>query len=92
MTANDLALLMAALLDPFRIIVVLIVLWRFFNWWGVAAAIILSAILSEALLTEMQHSRNFGEGLLAGIVASSLITAICYYFMGVWKAQRRRKQ
>jgi hypothetical protein len=78
------AMVFAAMLDPVRFLVVFWVLYfsRKHEKWSLPKtfliAIVVSATVSETVLTMIQVTRTWGEGLIVGLVASGVQAVICH--------------
>ena len=76
------AMIVVGILDPIRLILVLaiVALWR--SPWAILVATLVSALVSETLLTATQLARVWGYGIAPGLVASLVQAA-----RGLWPVQ-----
>jgi len=80
--------LIAALTDPvkFLIILPLIIMWTkkgWSRWKMIAVATLIGGLASELLLTWLQGTRTFGQGLDVHLIASLIISCL-----SIWLAER----
>ena len=80
--------LAAKLLDPASIVIVLFVILCSKQKWIIPVAGVIAAIIVETILTSMQVTRSWGQGLFFGLSAS-LIHAVLIYWM---VSQFRKKE
>jgi uncharacterized membrane protein YraQ (UPF0718 family) len=88
---GTLAALIASFIDPIRFGITLGVSLCSRKWWIVAVAAIVSAIISETLLTSIQTTRQWGDGMLPGIIASVVQAVLCYSVIGIIRRSRKQK-
>ena len=75
---NLLAIIIAKLLDPVSVIITVIVVLFSRSAWIVPVAAIVAALSVESMLVSTQFSRNFGDGIVLGLVASMIHATIAF--------------
>jgi hypothetical protein len=81
------AMLLASFLDPVRVGIVALIVWLWRSPWGVVAAIVVSAVAVESLLTAVQFTRVWGEGIVPGVLVSVIQAGlICWLWR--WRPNR----
>ncbi|MGF6862843.1 hypothetical protein ABIE69_003433 [Rhodobacteraceae bacterium MBR-64] len=74
------AVFIAKLLDPVGFFVALVVVLFSKKKWIILLAAVLAAVVGETILTSIQYTRNWGQGLpigfLAGLVHASIVFGI----------------
>lgn len=63
---------LAGLLDPVRAAIIAIFRVCSSNIWVMAAGVIVSAVVVESMLTATQITRVWGQGLVTGLIASTV--------------------
>lgn len=83
---NNLAVILGTvvgkLLDPVSFIVALVVTTFSREKWIIVVAAICAAIVTETVLTSMQVTRSWGQGIVPGIIASFLHAAFSFWVVG----------
>ena len=79
------AMLLAKFLDPIGFIVVLVISFITRDKWIIPVAAIAGALIIETVLTSIQITRTWGQGLPIGIIASGLHVVLCYWLIGKFK-------
>jgi hypothetical protein len=78
------AVFLAKLLDPVGFVVALIVVMFSRKKWIILLAAVLAALVVETMLSSIQHTRTWGQGLpigfLVGLVHASTVFAIRWWF------------
>ena len=82
------AVLLAAFLDPIRALITFACGFLSRRAIGVLLAAVASAVICETILTGAHVWRYWGQGIVAGFIASLLQAAVIYLAV---KAMRRRR-
>ncbi len=78
------AVLIAQMLDPVRVLAVWLVMWAVGGWKGAVVGILVSAVVAEIILVALSTTREFGQGLPTGLVASALLAAIGFGLRSIY--------
>ncbi len=82
--------IIAAILDPIKLVVAVGVFTISFNRYMLALGVVAGGLISEAILTKMQITRQFGDGLVVQLIGSLVVTVVVYL---VWlKIKSTKKQ
>lgn len=84
------AVLIAQMLDPVRVLAVWLLMWTVGGWKGALVGVLASAVVAEIVLVAVSTSREFGQGLHTGLVASVLLAAIGFGLRGIYLRLRQR--
>lgn len=81
-------LLIASLTDPAKWLVILVIAIALLKkkiaiWQVIAISTVVGGVASEALLTAMQTTRTFGQGIIIHLLASFILS-----FVGVWLVKK----
>ena len=77
------AVLTASLLSPVRLIVTLLIVLLSKRGWIIPVAAVTSAAVVETLLTTLQMTRVWGDGLVVGLAASLIHASLIYWIRGL---------
>ena len=72
------AVFLAALLDPIRLVIALLVVLFSRQKWIILVAAAISALAIETLLSSTQHTRTWGQGLPVGSIASLVHASLVF--------------
>jgi nucleoside permease NupC len=89
---GTLALILASLIDPIRFAITLAVTLFSRQKWIIPVSAIVSAIASETLLTSIQMSRTWGEGILPGVIASGIQALLCFWAVAKFRRSRKKSE
>lgn len=84
------AILLASLLSPVRLIITLVVVLLSKRKWIIPVAAATSAVAVETLLTAQQETRDWGEGIVVGLLASLIYASVIYWIRGRVIRKRER--
>jgi glucan phosphoethanolaminetransferase (alkaline phosphatase superfamily) len=73
------------LLDPIGFVIVLLVSLLSRQRWIIPVAALTGAVIAEALLTAMQYTRVWGQGIVAGVFASTIHALACYLVLSLFR-------
>ncbi len=81
-------LLIASLTDPAKWLVILVIAIALLKkkiaiWQVIAISTVVGGVASEALLTAMQTTRTFGQGIIIHLLARFILS-----FVGVWLVKK----
>ena len=83
---NSLAVILGTvvgkLLDPLSFVVALIVTAFSREKWIIVVAALCAALITETVITSMQVSRSWGQGIMPGIIASLLHAVFSFWLVG----------
>jgi putative exporter of polyketide antibiotics len=80
-------ILLAKLLDPISFVIAGLATLVARRWWHCVIVGVVVALVVEMILTSLQYTRDFGEGLIPGVIASSAHSAIAF-----WLISKRRQR
>ena len=78
-------MIIAMVLDPIRALIVWGAMWAFKGFPGMAAGIVVSAIVAEAILASARVTMTFGDYLFPGLIASVLLAGLGYLARHIWR-------
>ena len=84
------AVILIAFLDPVRALITFASSFLSRKAYGVLIAAAASAIVCETVLTIAHVSRYWGQGIVAGFIASLLQAAVLYWAVKALRMRRRR--
>ena len=79
------------LLDPIAFLIAFIVVLFSRSKWIILVAAIAETVLSEAIVTSTQVTRDFGDGLAVGFVAALIHATVAYLIVTKFR-NRKSKQ
>ena len=85
------AVLLAKTLDPIGFLIVLVISLFSRKKWIIPISAIFSSIIIESILTSSQISRNWGESIIPGLIASSVHAIICYFIINLFRKNKTIK-
>lgn len=87
---GTLVAILISFFDPIRLVITLAVSLCSRQKWIIPVAAMVSAIVIETLLTSMDITRTWGEGILLGMVASGIQALMCYGAVGEFQRWRKK--
>ena len=80
-----LGIIIGKLLDPVSFIVVLVVTLCSKQKYIMIVAALVGAIITESVLTSIQVTRSWGQGIVQGFIASLLHAAFLFWVVGKFR-------